>query len=594
MKKPHKYNIGLIGNCSYIAYIDDTANVKWMCMPRFDSSFIFGSLLDEDKGGEFSIKPAVEKFDSKQYYLENTNILVTEFSASDGKFRVIDYAPRFYQYDRYFKPYMLCRKIELISGRPFINIKCRPVDDYGKITPEITMASNHIRYLNVGHVVRLTTDIPLNFILNETSFVLSNNKYLIFTYGEHLEAALQETAEKFLDKTNNYWVNWVKSTSTPNLYQKEIIRSALVLKLHQYEDTGGIIASGSASLPEENQAGRNWDYRYCWMRDTYYTLTAFNSIGHFEELEKYFNFIENIILNNADERIQPLYSITGEKIVAERNLELKGYYGNVPVRIGNDAYTHIQNDVYGQLLVSLLPIYTDLRINLKFKKKSIDIVKLLLKKIEITINEPDAGLWEFRNQKQQHCYTYLFHWAGSKAAMKIFNLINDKKMEAHAFNLANLAARNIEACYNDTKKAYTQAIGIDSLDASCMQLITMNYLDHNSQRTENHLKAIEKELMTKSGLFFRYRHKDDFGIPKNSFLICSFWYIESLACLNKIDEAVKCLDGLLKFSNHLGLFSEDIDPDGGQWGNFPQTYSHVGLMNAVFRISKKLDSPIYL
>jgi glucoamylase len=356
MKKSHKYNMGLIGNCSYMAYIDDKANVRWMCMPRFDSSFIFGSLLDDNKGGEFSIKPAKGHFSSKQSYLDNTNILITEFKASDGRFRIIDYAPRFYQYDRYFKPLMLFRKIELLEGRPFIKIICNPVYEYGRLIPEIMIGSNHIRYLNFGSVVRLTTDIPLNFIINESPFVLSDNKYLVFTYGEPLEAPLQETAERFLEKTRNYWIDWVKSTSIPMIYQKEMIRSALVLKLHQYEDTGGIIASGTTSLPEENHSTRNWDYRYCWMRDSYYTLMAFNSIGHFEELERYFNFIENIILNNVENRIQPLYSITAEKNINENTLDLDGYLGNKPVRIGNEAYTHIQNDVYGQLLVSLLPI----------------------------------------------------------------------------------------------------------------------------------------------------------------------------------------------------------------------------------------------
>jgi GH15 family glucan-1,4-alpha-glucosidase len=246
------------------------------------------------------------------------------------------------------------------------------------------------------------------------------------------------------------------------------------------------------------------------------------------------------------------------------------------------------------MLIYRTPLYTDLRLSFEFRDKSFDIIRLLLKKIELTINEPDAGLWEFRNLKQQNCYTYLFHWAGSNAAKKMSRIFNDRKMEAKATKLSNLASQNIERCYNSEKQAYTQAIGIDSLDASSMQLITMNYLDHNSTRTHDHLKAIEKELMNNCGLFYRYQHQDDFGIPKNYFLICSFWYIESLACLNRVEEAIKCLDGLLKYTNHLGLFSEDIDSDGGQWGNFPQTYSHVGLMNAVFRISKKLDSPIFL
>ncbi len=593
MKDIHKYNMGVIGNCSYIAYIDDNACVKWMCMPRFDSSFVFGSLLDEKKGGKFSIMPAMEKYSTKQYYIENTNILCTEFTAADGKFRVIDFAPRFFQFDRYFKPQMLCRKIEIIEGRPFINIACHPVGEYGRITPEALMASNHIRYLNLESVVRLTTDIPLNFIINETPFVLSENKYLVFTYGEPLEASLQETTERFLVKTVNYWVNWVKSTSIPKIYQKEMIRSALVLKLHQYEDTGGIIASGSTSLPEENNSSRNWDYRYCWMRDSYYTLMAFNSLGHFEELEKYFHYIENIILNQG-ERIQPLYSITTNKSIEEKILGLEGYLYNKPVRIGNDAYTHIQNDVYGQLLVSLLPIYADRRLSVETLQKSPDIIKLLLDKIEIYIDEPDAGLWEFRNFKQYHCYTYLFHWAGCMAAMKIARIFNDSAMETKAVGLAKKASKQIEKCYNPQKQAYTQAIGVDNLDASSMQLITMNYLEYNSPRARKHLIALEKELKAKNGLFYRYRHDDDFGKPNNTFLICSFWYIESLACLGRIDEAIEHFDNLMEYSNHLGLFSEDAGPDGSQWGNFPQTYSHVGLMNAVFRIARKLDSPIFI
>jgi glucoamylase len=257
----NRYNFGVIGNCSYLAYVDDTANVNWLCLPRFDSSFIFGSLLDRKKGGEFSIRPDTKKYRSKQYYLKNTNILATEFEMNEGRFRVIDYAPRFFQYDRYFKPLMLFRKIELLEGDPYIIIRCRPVDSYGKKVPQTVMGSNHIRYLNLSSQVRLTTDIPLNYVLEEKAFLLHETLYLVFSYGVPLEAPLTETAEQFLTRTQNYWVNWVKSTSIPYIYQEEVIRSALVLKLHQYEDTGAVIASGSTSLPEIDQGHRNWDYR---------------------------------------------------------------------------------------------------------------------------------------------------------------------------------------------------------------------------------------------------------------------------------------------------------------------------------------------
>lgn len=584
--------MGIIGNCSYLAYIDTSAAIKWACMPRFDSSFVFGSLLDENKGGHFSVSPSKKAIENRQYYLENTNILCTEFTTEDGRYRVIDFAPRFYQYDRYYRPLMICRKIERIAGRPSIKVTCSPVGDYGKTKPEILIGSNHIRYLGIGDQVRLTTNIPLNTIVNEQSFILSEDKYLAFTYGEPLEAPLIETMETFYTKTRSYWMNWIKSTSIPNFYQKEIIRSALVLKLHQYEDTGGIIASGTTSLPEADKSTRNWDYRYCWMRDAYYTLMAFNSIGHFEELEKYFLYIENIVLNE-ESRIQPLYSIIGEKNLTENIIDLDGYLGNTPVRIGNDAYTHIQNDVYGQLLVSILPIFTDKRLNTNIKYHSKKIVELLLSKIESKINEPDAGLWEFRNRKQYHTYTYLFHWAGCKAAQKIAHAFNDSDLMKKAEMLANLASDYIERSYSIEKMAYTQAVDVSHLDASGLNLVLMNYLDPNSERAISHIEAHKKELMTDQGLFYRYRHEDDFGKPDTTFFVCSFWFAEALASTNQIDSAIEYFENLLKYSNHLGLFSEDVDINGGQWGNFPQTYSHVGLINTAFRIAKKLDYPIF-
>jgi glucoamylase len=591
--KIHQYNMGIVGNCSFLAYIDIDANIKWLCMPRFDSSFLFGSLLDSKKGGKFQISPKNPTYTSKQYYVENTNILCTEFYTEEGSFRVTDFAPRFQQYNRYFRPSMFFRKIELIEGRPVIKVVCSPVGDYGKTQPEVLKGSSHIRYLNIGSQVRLTTNISLNMITDEQPFVLSETKYLAFTYEVPLEAALEETCETFLEKTKNYWQNWVKTTSIPTIYQEAIIRSALVLKLHQYEDTGGIIASGSMSLPEFDQSGRNWDYRYCWMRDTYYTLNALNSLGHFEESEKYFQYIENIIASET-QRIQPLYSITGQKKIIENILDLAGYQdNNTPVRIGNDAYTHIQNDVYGQVLVSLLPVYTDKRLLAAQHSRSKEIVLFLLDKIEATMFEPDAGLWEFRNLKQLHCYTFLFHWAGSKAALKIGKELGNETIISKAKKLIDLSAEQIEKCYIPEKQAYGQAVGSKYLDASCLKLITMNYLDPQSDRAKNHLKALEAELKTEEGLFYRYKHEDDFGVPHTTFLICAFWYAEALACVGRMEDAIKVFTNLVGCSNHLGILSEDVGTDGSQWGNFPQTYSHVGLMNTAFRIARKLDMPMF-
>ncbi len=588
----NRYNFGVIGNCSYLAFIDTSANVNWLCMPRFDSSFIFGSLLDSKKGGEFSILPENGKYKSHQYYLKNTNILATEFEIPEGKFRVVDFAPRFNQYDRYFKPLMLFRKIELIEGNPFIKVKCHPVDNYGKIVPETVAGSNHIRYLNLSSQVRLTTDIPLNYILGEKAFVLNETHYLVFSYGVPLEAPLAETSEQFLNKTHAYWVNWVKSTSIPYIYQDEVIRSALVLKLHQYEDTGAVIAAGSTSLPEIDQGHRNWDYRYCWMRDTYYTLNAFNNIGHFEELEKYFAFIENLILNEK-KQITPLYTISGERVPDEKVLLLDGYLKNRPVRIGNNAIYQMQNDVYGQILVSLLPLFIDKRLNYIDKQKSEFITLWLLDRITEFIDVPDSGPWEFGTTNQFHCYTYLFNWAGCMAAIKIGTTINRNEIAIKAKSLALQSEKYIERCYNPDVSAYMQSVGSPYLDASNMQLITMNYLNPNGGRALQHLKAHEKGLFQNQSVFLRYV-QDDLGKAHNSFIICGFWYAEALAAVGMIDKAFEVIETLNKSANHLGLFSEDADENFGQWGNFPQTYSHVGLVNAVYRLSPKLDKPIFL
>ena len=589
----HKYKMGIIGNCSYLAYIDTSADVKWMCMPRFDSSFLFGSLLDENKGGHFFIRPKDVSAVSRQYYVPNTNVLCTEFTCSDGRFVVKDCAPRMRIHERQFRPLMLVRKVERLEGEPAIVVSCQPRGNYGETIPESVIASNHIRYLNLDQQVRLTTDVPLTYIQKEQSFILDQDHYLVLTYGEPLEAPLRETCDEFIRKTVEDWQSWVKSSYLPDIYQEEIIRSALVLKLHQYEDTGGIIASGSTSLPEFHDSTRNWDYRYCWFRDAHYTLRAFNQIGHFEELEKYFDYIYNII-HNATNSLQPLYSISGDRKLYEETLELDGYLGNKPVRIGNKAYIQAQHDVYGQVLVSLLPLYSDKRLIFKKKESYRMIVPWLLAQIERTLEQPDSGLWEFRNETQVHTYTLLFHWAGAKAAYKIAALFDDRALMDKAKILAGSADKLMGRCYDPTRKLYTQAIGSANLDASTLSMITMDYLGHHSERAKSHIAALEKELLTPKGLFYRYKHYDDFGFPESTFLVCAFWYVDALACVGRIDDARRNLDQLLGFSNHLGIFSEDATDDGSQWGNFPQTYSHVGLINAACRISRKLDRADFL
>ena len=591
----HTYDLGLIGNCAYLALIGTDTAVRWLCWPRFDSSFVFGSLLDSQKGGEFSVRPAQgDILDSHQYYEENTNVLRTEISTAAGRYRVTDFAPRFPQYDRYYKPLMIIRKLEPLGGSPRVRVVCSPVGEYGEQQLSRRRSSNHIAYRGLAEEIRLTTDIPLTYVIDEEDFVLNQTYYLVLTYGAPLEAPLESTSERFLRETIAYWQRWVKSTSIGSFYQAAVIRSALALKIHQYEDTGAIIAASTTSLPEAPGSGRNWDYRFCWMRDTYYILTAFNNIGHFEEMERYFHYIANISTKVPD-KYQPLYGISGATKLVEKELDLEGYLGNGPVRIGNDAYTHVQNDVYGQVLVALLPLYVDRRFVDPASMHSQKIIYDALRLIQQTMNQPDAGLWEFRTLSQYHAYTYLFHWAGSHAAHKVAAHFGNPEMQQLADELMSEAAAKIEQCYDAGRGAYTNAISSPHLDASTMQLILMGYLDPASDKARRHLVELEKELMTPEGLFYRYRHADDFGTPETTFLICSFWYVEALAAVGRLPDAIREFERLLQYTNHLGLLSEDVDAKtGSQWGNFPQAYSHVGLVNAAYRISKKLDRPNFL
>jgi GH15 family glucan-1,4-alpha-glucosidase len=592
----HTYQTGIIGNCNFLAHVNLNTNIDWMCWPRFDSPFIFGGMLDKQKGGEFSILP-IGEYTSKQVYAENTNVLRTDVTCHNGKYRITDFAPRFREFDHFYKPLMLIRKIEPLEGAPRIRVKCKPVCDYGRKYQDVLHGSDHIRFNGCGETMGLSTNVPITYLIDEECFALNETKYLILNYGEVWSGPIASTCEQYLRETIEYWRLWIKHSSIALFYQPYVIRSALALKIHQYEDTGAIIAASTTSLPEFPGSGRNWDYRFCWLRDTYYVLTSLNHIGHFEEMERYFNYITDISFSENDSfRYQPLYGITGKKDLTEEIMDhLEGYLGNGPVRMGNQASEHIQNDIYGQVSISLLPLYTDHRFIYSERKDSDKWIKSVLDKIERTIDERDAGIWEFRNIALVHCYSNLFQWAGCNAAEKMARTIGDTALEERAAKLKERAATHIEACYDPERKVYTHAVGSPYLDASTLQLIMMNYIDPASQKARDHLAALEKELKTERGLFYRYLHADDFGKPKTTFLICAFWYVEALACVGRVDEAVEEFEKLLKYCNHLLLFSEDVDgEDGSQWGNFPQAYSHVGLMNAAYRIAVKLDRPVFL
>jgi GH15 family glucan-1,4-alpha-glucosidase len=582
--------LGIIGNCSYNALLRD-GSVEWLCWPRPDSSFVFGPLLDRERGGAFAVE-GVDADEVRQEYVENTNVLRTVFSGPNGAFELLDFAPRFALYDRFFKPSMLVRILRPLSGEPRARVRCRPTYDYGLAQIGSWRASNHIEYSGFPTPVRLTTNVPLTYVEDERPFLVDDDQHLVLTWGEPLEAGLEETAERFLERTLDYWRRWVKGTRVPRDYQSEVIRSALALKLHQYEDTGALLAATTTSLPEHPGSGRTWDYRFCWLRDAYFTLNAFERLGHSEEMERFLEYLRNIA-EEGEGVLQPAYRINGAADAAERELDhLSGYNGDGPVRIGNQAFEHVQNDVYGEMVLAVSRLFLDTRfVGDVPPQTAVGIVQDLLDQMEARLEEPDAGLWEFRERSRLHCFSVLMHWAGARRAVEVAEALGVEALAARARDLERRAGELLDAkCWNDEIGALTQVAGGSELDAALLLAVHLGYLAPDDPRATSHVDAIRERLAVDGGLLRRYSSPDDFGMPHAAFTVCTFWLVEALAILERTDEARELFHYLLSLDNGLGLYSEDILPDTlEQSGNFPQTYSHVGLINAAFRLSRRWD-----
>ncbi|CAM2005751.1 glycoside hydrolase family 15 protein [Acanthopleuribacter pedis] len=581
---------GLVGNCQYNALIDPNGNVAWLCWPRFDSSFLFGGLLDSNHGGRFRISPGDDSR-GEQSYLVNTNVLRTEFTTDRGRFEIIDFAPRFVLFERYHKPTKLFRIVRPLSGEPVIRVEIEPKGDYGRVTPTPVFGSNHIRYNGLDQELRLTTNASLSMIAEQRDMVLREPLYFVLSYGEPLEANLEHTCKEFLERTIQYWQTWVKHCYLPLEYQDAVIRSALVLKIHQFEDTGAIIAATTTSIPEAHGTVRNWDYRYCWMRDAMFSLLALQRLTQFEELEGFVSYLRNLteVSQDGETRLQPVYGISGEHALIEHILDhLEGYRGHQPVRIGNQAYEHLQHDVYGELILAISQLFLDRRFINPEQGMPITLITRLLNHIETYLEAKDAGLWEFRGIAQLHTFTLLMHWAGASMVHQIGETHDLPELKTKAEALHRRASALIEdRCWDEQLGAYTIAAEVDALDASLLMMINLGYLDRDNPRAHRHVDAIARRLDAGNGLIHRYTMQDDFGATENAFLICSFWLAEAYARLGRRAEAEALFNTLLANANPLGLYSEDLDPKTGElWGNFPQTYSHVGLINAAFALAR--------
>ena len=585
--------LGLIGNCAYQALISQTGHVEWLCWPRFDSSFVFGRLLDDNSGGEFSISPADDEFTSEQRYMTGTNVLQTEFQSNDGNFEVLDFAPRFRQYDRHFKPTMLVRVVRPTSGNPFVKVACRPVYDYGTTQLAHYAASNHIGWMLPGAQLRLTTNAPLTYLESSRPFALDQEIYLVLTWGQPLEAPLAETCEAFLRKTVRYWRGWVRQTTLPESYQDHVIRSALTLKLHQYDDTGAITAATTTSLTEYPGSGRTWDYRFCWPRDAVFTVSALRRLGQYEEMAQFVEYLVNIAKSNSN--LQPVYGIGGETDLQEETLDhLAGYLGDGPVRRGNGAYVQVQNDVYGEMVVAMAPLFLDVRFRDHMGAWATGLLRDLVRHMEDKLESPDAGLWEKRAEPSIHTFSLLMHWAGARAASAVAAHLGDSTLRQRGLELASRASSIIDGqCWNAAGGFYADTPGGNNADASLLLMVNSGYLSPDNPRAKSHVEALAQRLRANDHLLYRYRHDDGIGETHAAFTVCGFWHAEALARLGLRPAATNQFQALLRHCNHVGLFSEDLDPSTGTMlGNFPQAYSHVGVINTAFALSPPATSPI--
>jgi GH15 family glucan-1,4-alpha-glucosidase len=591
-------DLGLIGNCTVGALIDGRGEMSWACLPRFDGDATFCSLLRERGAhgadqdfGYFAVDLAdLER--AEQHYVANTAILVTRLhDHRQGVIEITDFAPRFDHYGRTFRPMMLVRRLRRLSGSPRISVRLRPACDYGSSRPAVTWGSHHIRYVNSGLVLRLTTDASITAILQETPFFLEDSVTLVLGPDEAVQEAVGELGQRFLDETIRHWREWVRSLAIPYEWQEAVIRAAITLKLNAFDDTGAIIAAMTTSIPEAANSPRNWDYRYCWLRDGYFVVNALNRLGATGTMEHYIAYILNVAAGAADGTLQPVYGIDGRATLEEREIAtLPGYRGMGPVRVGNQAYQQVQHDVYGSAILAATHVFFDQRLARRGDEALFRRLEPLGERAVAVFDKPDAGLWELRGSARVHTFSAVMCWAGCDRLARIAERLGLRERTIHWRALADRLHHVItQRTWQPAGNTFTSTFGGEGMDASLLLLAEVGFLDPEDPRFASTVAAVEQNLR-RGDFIFRYVEEDDFGEPENAFIICTFWYVNALAAIGRREEAHRIFENLLECRNSHGLLAEHIQPESGeQWGNLVQTYSMVGLINSAIRLSIRWD-----
>jgi GH15 family glucan-1,4-alpha-glucosidase len=590
-------NIGIIGNCGIAALVDRRAHINWLCLPRFDGDPVFHSLLggpaDAPNEGVFAIE--LEDFvSSEQTYVHNTAILNTVLHGRSGSVRVIDFVPRFYWRDRAFRPQMLIRRVIPISGSPRLRIRVKPRFEYGSITPTVTSGSNHVRYVGPKYTIRLTTDAPIDYIVDETAFNLSDPVNLVLGPDETLTGGPAETARDYEERTQLYWQTWVHRLALPPEWQEAVIRASITLKLCNYESTGAIVAALTTSIPEAEGTQRNWDYRYCWIRDALFVVRALNSLAAVKTMENYFRWIMNVVAGSRNGHLQPVYGVGLEQALVERTVpSLSGYQNTQPVRVGNQAYEHFQHDTYGNLVLGASQAFFDERLLMRAGVEDFKKLEFAGEQAFALHDKPDAGIWELRSRARIHTSSSVMCWAACDRLAKIaLHLGVRDRARLWRDRADHIHNKILTRAWSEKRQAFVESFEGEHLDASVLLMSEVGFIDAKDPRFVSTVEQMEKYL-ARGPHMMRYEAADDFGLPKTAFNVCAFWRVDALARMGRREQAREIFEALLSSRNHLGLMSEDTDFEtGAAWGNFPQTYSMVGIINGAVRLSRPWEGVV--
>jgi len=589
IKRP-SLDLAVIGNSNIAALIDRDGRIVWGCWPHIDGDPVFCALVDGDQpdGGFFAIG-FDETATAEQNYCRNTAIVRTVVTAASGAAMAItDFVPRFRQFGRIYRPPMIVRRVEPLQGLCRIRVRLRPRMDYGRLRAAPVLGSNHIRYVTDVGAIRLTTDAPVSYVASETAFVVTRPATFILHADETLTHSIQDASREFHDHTRDYWLEWVRNLNVPYEWQEAVIRAAITLQLCSFEETGAIVAALTTSIPEAPGTERNWDYRYCWLRDAFFTVHALNRVGATQTMERFIDYVTNVIALERGPALKPVYAILPEMPLDERTApELRGYHCHGPVRVGNAAVSQTQHDVYGSVLLAASQMFFDERLPRKGDAALFGMLEPLGMRALSTALTPDAGIWEYRGRARIHTHSAAMCWVVCDRLSRIAARLGlEERADQWRKSAFGLRQTILSRAWNEEQRCFTGSLDTDELDASVLLLHELGIVAASDERFIATVEKIGQKL-GRNGYLLRYSAPDDFGAPSTAFTICTFWYVDALAAIGRHDEARRIFEHLLKRRNHVGLLSEDIDPATGElWGNFPQTYSMVGIIVAAMRLSK--------